>query len=100
MVDKRKWYAYKLDGKAEVFWCTNYRLFINTCIVHQIFVLSNENINTGVSREMIFKNSFHKIHFGILIHVLSWKTFILDIFKITDQKQRNKNQQIFDEQLM
>ena len=56
--------------------------------------LSNENINTGVSREIIFQKWFSFWHF-ISRYVL--ETFILDIvFLITEKKQRNKSKQLFD----
>ena len=52
--------------------------------------LSNENINTGVSREMIFQK--YVDHFGILIYILSFQ----DIFQVTEKKQQTENQQLFD----
>ena len=38
-----------------------------------------------------FKNSFPKIHFGILIYIFVSKTFIRDIFYITEKKPQTKN---------
>ena len=56
--------------------------------------LSNENINTGVSREIILQKWFSFWHFNSC-YVL--ETFILGIvFLITEKKQQNKSKQLFD----
>ena len=52
--------------------------------------VSNENINTGVSREIIHISKI--VHFGVVIHVLSSQ----DIFQITEKKWKTENQQLFD----
>ena len=58
----------KAIGKSRVFllhqlWMINYYVKIPSNI------LSNENIKIGVSREKMLQI----VHFGILIHVLSWR---------------------------
>ena len=57
--------------------------------------LSNEDINTGVSREIIFKKMVFILAF---LFVFCLETFILDIvFQITEKKQQNTSKQSFDE---
>ena len=47
--------------------------------------LRNENINTGVSREMILQK--YVLHLVILIYIISPQ----DIFQITKKKQQTEN---------
>ena len=53
---------------AEVFYFINYG-FVNNYAKCSSNNFSNENINIGVSREMIYTSKI--VHFGILVHVLS-----------------------------
>ena len=46
-----------------------------------------------------FKNNFENLFWHFYLHFVL-KTFILDLFQITEKKQQNKNQQLFDEHLM
>jgi hypothetical protein len=45
---------------------------VNYSVKCQSNNLSNENINTDISKEMIFQV---QVHFGILIHILSWNIY-------------------------
>ena len=65
-----------VDRKAESAYNVSYGSSIITSEVHQI--VSVMKTKTGVSREMIIISKI--IHFGILIHVLSWKTTETPVF--------------------
>ena len=51
--------------------------------------LINENINTGVYQR---NNDSKIVHFGILIHVLSWNIY----FRFVRKNKQTENQQLFD----
>jgi hypothetical protein len=58
--------------------------------------LGNENINTGVSREMIFQK--YVVAFGIW-HFDSHFA-LKHLFQVTEKEQRTKKQQLFDKHLV
>ena len=64
-------------------------MIVNYYVKFSLDDLSNENKNTGVSREMVFQK--YVVHFGNLIHVLSWNIY----FRLLRRKH-TENQQLFD----
>ena len=60
----------KTIGKSRVF-LLHHLWIVNYYVKSPSNIIRNENIKTGVSRDMIFTSKI--VQFSILIHVLSWR---------------------------